>query len=376
MGLGFPPAAADVVVRTTSLDRVIEYEPADLTLTIQAGTTLGAVQELLRPEGQFLALDPPRARESTLGGIIATNASGPLRAAFGTARDLVIGTRVVNPDGVVTRSGGRVVKNVAGYDLNKLYIGSLGTVGVVVELSFKLWPLPSSESTLLGTFSTDALSRALAALTRTSLSPLSVEILSASAASECVRIDPGARQWLVATRLGGSERALARQLDDVESLFAAAGATDLQRKMGMEEGLWRQIADHAVATPGQVLLRVAVPLSHTADALSRLQQLADERGLTAGLQGRAVSGVAYAKLSSDSGWDDESLSSAAELVQRARGWATERGGSAVVEAAPRALKDQVDVWGDVGPSLRVMRALKEQLDPRGTLNRGRFVARI
>src|SRR4051812_47178313 len=169
MGLGFPPTAADVLLHTTNLDRVVDYEPADLTLTIEAGATLEEVQELLRPEGQFLALDPPLASQSTLGGIIASNASGPLRLAYGSARDLVIGTRVVNADGISTKAGGRVVKNVAGYDLNKLYIGSLGTVGIVVELSFKLWPLPHAEATLLASFLPAQLGAALAVLMRTPL---------------------------------------------------------------------------------------------------------------------------------------------------------------------------------------------------------------
>src|SRR5581483_4969107 len=216
MGLGFPPAAADILVQTTGLNRVIDYEPADLTLTIQAGATLAEVQRLLRPEGQFLALDPPCPERATLGGVIASNASGPLRLAYGSARDLVIGTRVVNADGVATRAGGRVVKNVAGYDLNKLYIGSLGTVGVVVELSFKLWPLPPAQATLLAAFDAQALRAALTALLRTPLAPLSLEALSQPAALACASHDPGPDRWLLALRFGGGERALARQVGDAE----------------------------------------------------------------------------------------------------------------------------------------------------------------
>src|SRR5207253_1723761 len=121
----------DLVIETTRLNKVVEYEPADLTLTVEAGITFGELQKLLAGQGQFLALDPPAAPGATIGGLIATNASGPLRFAYGTARDLVIGTRVANPDGTVTHAGGRVVKNVAGYDLNKLYIGSLGTLGII-----------------------------------------------------------------------------------------------------------------------------------------------------------------------------------------------------------------------------------------------------
>ena len=128
LDLGMPPARVGPVVETTGLNRIVEYEPADLTVTVEAGMRFAELQRILGEQGQFLALDPPLEDEATIGGAIATNASGPLRFAFGTARDLVIGTRVANPDGSVTHAGGRVVKNVAGYDLNKLYIGSLGTL--------------------------------------------------------------------------------------------------------------------------------------------------------------------------------------------------------------------------------------------------------
>ncbi len=376
MGLGFPPAAADILVQTTGLNRVIDYEPADLTLTIQAGATLGEVQRLLRAEGQFLALDPPRAERSTLGGIIASNASGPLRLAYGSARDLVIGTRVVNADGVVSKAGGRVVKNVAGYDLNKLYIGSLGTVGIVVELSFKLWPLPPAQATLLAAFPPEGMAAAVSELLHSPLGPLALDALSPSAAASVAAVDPGPGRWLLAARLGGSERALARQVADVERLFGSAGATEVQRLPGECAELWTRMADHASAEGDQVLLRLAVPISRATAALGQLRTLAAEAGMPASLQGRMGSGVTYARLAPPAGWSDDTLGAVAALVERARAWAVAEVGSLVVEAAPPALKARVDVWGDVGPSLRVMRALKEQLDPRGTLNRGRFVAHI
>ncbi len=376
MGLGCPPLAADLVLHTRGLNRVVEYQPADLTLTIEAGATLGEVQDLLRPEGQHLALDPPGGAGSTLGGIIATNASGPLRLAYGSARDLVIGTRVVNADGVATKAGGRVVKNVAGYDLNKLYIGSLGTVGVVVELSFKLWPIPPAEATLLASFDSAALGIALARLMQTPLNPLSLEALDAGAASASGVGDPGPGRWMLSVRFGGSARALARQLGDTERIFTEAGAIDLQRLEDAPLDLWRGIADQTRAQPDQVLVRLAVPFSRTVAALGTLERLAAEAGLSATLQGRAGSGVIYARLSAAGSWNDDALAAAAKLVQQGRAWALREVGSLVVESAPAALKSRVDVWGDVGASLKVMRALKDQLDPRGVLNRGRFVAGI
>src|SRR5215213_7653709 len=150
MGLGQPPRAADLLLSTQGLNQVIEYEPADLTITVEAGLGLDELQALLNSRGQFLALDPPSQAVATVGGLVASNASGPLRLQYGSARDIVIG--IANSNGVLTKAGGRVVKNVAGYDLNKLYTGSLGTLGVIVELSLKLHPLPERRATVLAGF--------------------------------------------------------------------------------------------------------------------------------------------------------------------------------------------------------------------------------
>src|SRR5262249_31484822 len=151
---------------------------ADLTVTVEAGMPLSELQRILGEQGQFLALDPPLQDGATIGGVIATNSSGPLRFAYGTARDLVIGTRVANPNGTLTRAGGRVVKNVAGYDLNKLYIGSLGTLAIIVELSFKLAPIPPATATVLGQFSSADGARSLVqAVSRSPLSPLAIEVV-------------------------------------------------------------------------------------------------------------------------------------------------------------------------------------------------------
>src|SRR6266852_7908076 len=153
INLGGIPEQFDILLETTRLIRLLEHEAPDLTCHIEAGLTLAALQAQLATKGQRLTLDPPDAQQATLGGLLASNASGPKRLRYGSARDNVIGLRVVHANGEVSRSGGRVVKNVAGYDLNKLYIGSLGTLGIIVEANFKLQPLPVDERTLILTFS-------------------------------------------------------------------------------------------------------------------------------------------------------------------------------------------------------------------------------
>src|SRR6266568_6125363 len=148
INLGGIPERIDVLLEMDSLTRLLEHEAPDLTCHVEAGITLAALQAQLATKGQRLALDPPGAQQATIGGILASNASGPKRLRYGTARDMVIGLHVVQASGEVARSGGRVVKNVAGYDLNKLYIGSLGTLGIIVEANFKLQPFPIKERTL------------------------------------------------------------------------------------------------------------------------------------------------------------------------------------------------------------------------------------
>ncbi|MDE3077934.1 MAG: FAD-binding oxidoreductase, partial [Chloroflexota bacterium] len=150
--LGGIPRAVDVVICTTDMNRMLEYEPADLTCTVQAGMRLSELQARLSEHGQFLALDPPLPDKATIGGIVAANSSGPLRLRYGTCRDLLIGVRVVNPDGSITKGGGKVVKNVSGYDMCKLYTSSLGTIGIILEATFKLWPLPACESTVVASY--------------------------------------------------------------------------------------------------------------------------------------------------------------------------------------------------------------------------------
>ena len=184
MQLGGIPEQFDILLLTNKLNRLLEHEAPDLTCHVEAGMTLAALQTQLATKGQRLALDPPAAAEVTIGGLLATNTSGPKRLRYGTARDLVIGLRVIQADGEIARSGGRVVKNVAGYDLNKLYIGSLGTLGIIVEANFKLHPLPPSESTLLLTFVTvQDLMHTVMAVTGSVLQPTALELIDAKAAS-------------------------------------------------------------------------------------------------------------------------------------------------------------------------------------------------
>jgi glycolate oxidase FAD binding subunit len=365
LDLGMPPSRLDLLLETTRLDRVVEYEPADLTVTVEAGMRFAALQRLLGEQGQFLPLDPPALPEATIGGLIATNASGPLRLAHGSARDLVIGTRVANPDGTLTRAGGRVVKNVAGYDLNKLYIGSLGTLGIIVELSFKLAPIPPATATVVGQFP-DALSAGglLGAVLRSPLAPLAMELIGPQAATAMGADLPAAT--LVVLRVGGYPQAVERQVRDLRSLISQHAGQPIETAADVWDDLARMRTD---AVRRELVLKASAPIAQTA----RLVALFEERLAPLGtpvVWAHGGNGVAYAACAAGP--------SAAGIIRGLREAAGGLGDNAalVVLRCPTALKQAVDVWGPIGPSLGLMRAIKAKLDPRNTLNPGRYVGGI
>jgi glycolate oxidase FAD binding subunit len=357
LDLGMPPSRLDLVIETTGLNKVVEYEPADLTVTVEAGLRFADLQKQLAEQGQFLALDPPAAPGATIGGLIATNASGPLRFAYGTARDLVIGTRVANPDGTVTHAGGRVVKNVAGYDLNKLYIGSLGTLGIIVELSFKLAPIPPATNTVVGQFADANAARAVInKVVQSPLSPMAIELLGPRAAS-AVSLPEA---LLVVFRVGGYPQAVERQVRDLSALVGQPLQTSAT--------VWEDLAAMRVAAHNRdVVVKVAVPLVES----TRVVEILEERlaGLEPVVWAHAGNGIAYAACNGPS--DPGLLRDLRNEVQ-----ALGSNASLVIQRCPIELKRGLDVWGDPGSSLTLMRALKAKLDPNNTLNPGRYVGGI
>ena len=350
LDLGMPPSRLDVLIETTSLNQVVEYEPADLTVTVEAGSRIAELQRILGEQGQFLALDPPVEEGATIGGLIATNASGPLRYSYGTARDLVIGTRVANPDGTLTRAGGRVVKNVAGYDLNKLYIGSLGTLAIVVELSFKVAPIPPATATIIGQFEdASSIRSTVGAVVRSPLSPLAIDLI-------------GDNQLVF--RIGGYQSAVERQARDLSEQVVQNGGNIIDTT----PETWDEIARHRLqARRRDVVVKAATPISLSVSAVEILRRHLADYAPT--LWAHAGSGVAYAACDSVS---DASVLESARRDIAALG----ANSSLVIERAPTMLKRSIDVWGDPGASLGLMRTLKNKLDPNHTLNPGRYVGGI
>src|ERR1700730_11158587 len=298
MNLGGIPEQVDVVLETQRMTRLLEHEAPDLTCHVEAGITFAALQAQLATKGQWVALDPPDTGQATLGGILASNASGPKRLRYGAARDLVIGLHVVQANGEIARSGGRVVKNVAGYDLNKLYIGSLGTLGIIIDANFKLQPLPSEERTLILTFSnaTDAM-HTVTAILGSLLTPSAIELIDSGAASDMsdffgLRLPTNG--YTLAINFEGSLVSIDRQIDETRLLARKYGALlgdDLTGK-GQDQ-FWQAVREH---TRGSVTCKAAILVSQIAAYLQHLEAVCRRHELEAAVVAHAGNGILYIEL--------------------------------------------------------------------------------
>lgn len=361
LGLGAPPSRLDIVLSLGRLDRVLEHAAGDLVVRAEAGTPLARVKAVVAEAGQTLALDPPEeARGATLGGIVAADLSGPRRLRYGTTRDLLIGLTVVQADGTVAHAGGRVVKNVAGYDLCKLFTRSLGTVGVVVETIFRLHPAPPARGLVTASFTSPAaLHEGVQAVLRSTLTPSALEM-----------------RWTGGHgRLGllfeGGAAGVAAQVERAALLWSAQRDTTIVSEAHLD-AVWGELTQRPwddASDEQTVGLKIAVPIAHLPRLLEDAVELEQRYGATIALSGHAGSGVVFAALR---GVTDPI---AATAIEQWRAWVVARGGggSVVLMQGSQGLKRSLDVWGPVGDALPVMRAIKQRFDPRGILNPGRYV---
>jgi glycolate oxidase FAD binding subunit len=367
--VGTPPSAMGIVLGLGRLDRIVEHEPGDLTATVQAGVTFARLQTALRERGQWLSLDPPDADRATVGGVIAANASGPRRHLYGTARDQLIGVTVVAADGSLVRGGGKVVKNVAGYDLPKLFIGSYGTLGILAEVTVRLRPVPESERWVCVPF--DRLKDAGAAvrlLMSSDLIPSAVELLDGDASRA---FGAGGTPALVVGFDG-----LAEQVDwQCAELAAITGPLGGRGVLPLAGGV-SPGGFAARASMGAVaaVVRFSVLPTLVAELMEQGAGVAKQRGLRTSWTAHAGVGVVTAALGSPS--DRPDLKAVASVLGEWRALARTGNGHATLEWAPLAVKSEVPVWDDLGAASRLMQRIKAQLDPNNLLNPGRFVAGI
>ncbi len=384
IGWGAPPRRCDLIIDTHRLNQVVEHAAGDLVARVQAGVTMRQLAGVLGRAGQQLALDPPPALASgngsaagapTIGGLLATGTSGPRRLRYGTPRDLVIGITVVRPTGTVARSGGKVVKNVAGYDLGKLYAGSYGTLGLITEAVFRLHPLPAAAVYVTAGYADiAAAAQAVAAAAGSDLAPVAVEI------------DRPGRDGLirVAVLLEGDPDGVAQRAAQLRDVLGAGTATSDSAPpwWGSARPARLVTGPHGPAEP--TVLRVSFWAAALPAVLAAIDAAGQEAGLDPAVTGSAAAGVLHAVLDGDT-----DPAAAAEFVTGLRdgldragrdpgtgrdfaaGEAPPTRASAVVVTAPAEVRENVDMWGPV-PSLSLMRAVKEQFDPGCLMAPGRF----
>ena len=373
METGGIPRKLDVVLSMLRISRITEHDVPNLSLSVEAGSTLAAVQEKLAGtgKGSFLPLDPPYVEKATIGGIIATNSSGPRRYLYSSARDLLLGLKAVLPNGDVVAFGGKTVKNVSGYDMTKLMIGSWGALGVITEITTKLLPLPEASATLLVSF--DDLAKA-ASLTKkvlhSVLLPSAMELMDANAAEKLGQ----KAGYLVAFSLEGVQEAVERQIAEIGEMGKREGAGEGTILTGADDvSFWRRVRDMAVASGAAVILRSDFVISKQAEVLGNYQQWAEAAGVGCAFIGHAGNGILTSYILESGGGKRDSL---VDLIGRFTAEAAKHGGNLIVEAAPRDLKEKVSAWGQPRSDYGVMRRLKGEMDPAGVLNPGRFVGGI
>jgi len=348
LGWGPAPKQIDVLISTARLNALVAHRHGDLTATVQSGARLADVNRALAQHRQWIPLDPPSADRATIGGIVATNDSGPRRHRYGSPRDLIIGVEFARADGQIAKGGGIVVKNVAGYDLPRLLTGSFGSLGVILTATFKLYPLTAASRTLVAEPATAADLGALAIkLSASHLTPTALEF-----ATHPLRL---------VIRFESIEASVAQQSETAAKLIADSGCQAQTRSASAEEQYWQSHARLADDDAG-ALVKVSVLPSDLANTLTVIERLAGERGYVAA--GRAGAGVFLLRITEDIQRQKRVIEGLRDALQIGRG-------SAVIIKSSRELRNLVDVWGPIGDGLTVMKAVKQQFDPAVILSPGR-----
>ena len=401
--LGNPPGKRGVVLDLSRCNRVLDFQPSDLTVTVEAGVTLDSLQQHLAAGGKFLPLESPLSGAATIGGILAANVTGPLRSSVGLPREWLIGIGVVNAQGVDTKAGGKVVKNVTGYDLDKLYTGSLGTLGIIVEASFKLAPLAAESGALMAVLpSMQAGADAGSLLKNQVYAPQGSQVLNerlAQRLSRRIEAQPSISglqlpevsrgECMALALFTGRATAVRRKLREAERLLRERGASQVAEVTGQQSaGLLRAVTDLGWEPDDlpQLTLRVNVAPSDTGKALGWLvtpgeadhTSQSEVAPLDAPVDIIADPGFGMVRMflwpdGPETSIDDEKLAAFTASVQ---GLSKGVGGSAVVERASPEFKHRVNVWGDSPEGTQIMTRIKQKFDPMGILNPGRFVGEI
>jgi glycolate oxidase FAD binding subunit len=401
LGMGLAPRKYDLALDMTRLNRVLAYDPGDMTLSVEPGILLADVARLLAEHRQFIPLAAPIHERTTVGGTIASGVDGPLRQMYGTARDFVLGMEFVTGDGVTVKSGGRVVKNVAGYDLHKLMIGALGTLGILTKINFRTFPTPSNARMFVAGF--DNPSQALdmrARVAQSPLRPLTMEIVSPGAAgllgsAIAARIAPGesgwdgllaTTDWILAASFAGNEKALERYERELRQMAADSGAARAAifgepQALAALRRLREFIPIALESSPATTILKLGVLPARMHEILESAARMMESNPIespsfkTGTLRWAALArgvGVIYIALLPGA-TDDEARQRAAAVTKEILEACAAAGGEGSIPWCPAPWKASLKVWGLPRGDFEHMRSLKQVFDPHGILAPGRFV---
>ncbi len=367
--LGYSPRRYDLALSLRRLNAVIEYHPEDMTIAVEAGITLGDLDGVLAARNQMLPLDPPLRDRITLGGMFATNASGPCRHGYGTLRDFCIGLNAAYVDGTLAKAGGMVVKNVTGFDLMKMHLGALGTLAVVPRINLKVLPKPAAERSLVLQFAgPEPAFAAAAALAASQLRPMAIEFSSPTTTAAILSPLDG---YLICVRCEGGEATVARQEKEIRDRGATMGAMDIATVIGDEHiRLWTSLADWnatATLTAHTAVLKLTTLPTDLLAAVTEIVEAGRQYGLTVAVRASVGMGVAYMRVTGDA---------SGEGLRRTLDVAQPRWPTLTVYGCDPAHAETLPVWGIEPPTISVMRDLKAAYDPNGTLNPGRFIGGI
>jgi glycolate oxidase FAD binding subunit len=365
---GAPPASCDLIVDTRRLDNVIEHAAGDLVVTAQAGVRVDDLADVLASADQRLALDPPSS--GTIGGLIATGAAGPLRFRYGSPRDLLIGITIVRADGAVAKSGGKVVKNVAGYDLGKLFAGSYGTLGLITEATFRLHPKPETSTWIrVACSSPTSAAQVVQAMADSPLAPSAIELDWPSAADSIS----------VAVLVEGDAASVAGRVERMLIMLGDRALADVEPAVDAFRVHRVPVGSRERASEAGTQLRIAFWAGQLERVLQILREAGLELGLDPAISGSVAAGVLDVDISGQAlpgavaGFVDQVRAGLRSMTSAAGGPPSVA--SAVVVCAPAQVLDAVDVWGPV-PSLPLMRAVKDRFDPEHRMAPGRFAGGI
>ena len=407
IGMGSPPDRLDLVISTSRLNHMTDVDTANLTITVQAGVKIKDIQTRLASEdnrcylpladteneaggqicserentGCFLPFDPPFGDSATIGGVVAGNSSGPRQLLYGLPRDLVLGVRFVAPNGDIIGTGGKTVKNVSGYDISKLMIGSWGTLGILSEMTLRLLPLPEKMETLLFAYPTLSDAAAFAdSLFETSLLPAAVEVINRTLFKRleitCTSDTETCDYW-AAIALEGFDEAVSRMRNDMGEIAKNSGAKGKIHLRGdRHQTFWQAISNLEIPLVARfsdiIRLKLNYPLSQWKDIISFATGVLSSKNIGHTLMAHAGSGICIINLLLDeepTAAMDKGIHAIDALSSRCR----EVAGNLVVQRAPVELKQHLSVWGYTGPNWAVMKRIRDQLDPQGVMSPGRFI---